>query len=243
MSSLPSTLKGLLPSAIRRWVTRQTRWPRVGNIRPSDLRRTEPISRSWGGDRGRPVDRQYIERFLASRAADVRGHVLEFGDDTYARRFGGPSLHVDVADVSRANPKATMFVDLGTGDGMPESRFDCVVCTQTIHLIPDVGLAVAALRRSLTPGGVLLLTVPGISQTVSDDRNPWRDYWRFTASGLAHLLSKDFPSTSVDITTYGNVFTAIAFLHGIAAEELTPDELSTTDPSYPLIVAARATAP
>jgi SAM-dependent methyltransferase len=126
---------------------------------------------------------------------------------------------------------------------MPESRFDCVVCTQTIHLIPDVGVAVAALRRSLKPGGVLLLTVPGISQTVSDDRNPWKDSWRYTALGLAHLLSKDFPARLVDITTYGNVFTAIAFLHGIAAEELAPDELWTTDPAYPVIVAARATAP
>jgi hypothetical protein len=36
------------------------------------------------------------------------------------------------------------------------------------------------------------------------------------------------------------VLAAVAFLHGLAAEELARDELDATDPYYPVIVAARA---
>jgi hypothetical protein len=52
------------------------------------LRRTTPVS-DWGEDRGKILDRYYIEKFLAAYQADVRGCVLEFADDSYARRFGG----------------------------------------------------------------------------------------------------------------------------------------------------------
>ena len=53
----------------------------------------EPVSRSFGFDRGTPVDRRYIEQFLARHAAAIRGDVLEVGDDGYTRRFGGAAAH------------------------------------------------------------------------------------------------------------------------------------------------------
>ena len=37
----------------------------------------EPLSRRFGLDRGRPVDRVYIERFLARHAADLVGRGVE----------------------------------------------------------------------------------------------------------------------------------------------------------------------
>jgi hypothetical protein len=48
-----------------------------------DLRRLTPLSRCFGFDRGKPVDRYYIENFLASRAGDVRGRVLEIADKMF----------------------------------------------------------------------------------------------------------------------------------------------------------------
>jgi hypothetical protein len=50
---------------------------------------TAPVSRNFGYDRGLPVDRYYIEGFLDRHKSDVRGHVLEVGDDSYTRRYGG----------------------------------------------------------------------------------------------------------------------------------------------------------
>ena len=40
------------------------------------LRRLAPVSDKWGHDRGTPVDRWYIERFLERQAGDIRGRVL-----------------------------------------------------------------------------------------------------------------------------------------------------------------------
>ena len=50
-------------------------------VRFGSFRRLTPISRLWGSDRGLPIDRYYLERFLERHAGDVRGHVLEFYDD------------------------------------------------------------------------------------------------------------------------------------------------------------------
>ena len=65
-------------------------WPprkrRPYRVRFGSLRRTTPISDIFGFDRGRPIDRHYIESFLSRNVADVHGHVLEFADSEYTRR-------------------------------------------------------------------------------------------------------------------------------------------------------------
>ena len=137
----------------------------LGGARFGNLRRVVPISRYFGFDRGQPVDRHYVERFLARHAADVRGRVLEVGDDSYTRQFGGDRVTVrDVLHVNEHNPQATIVDDLASGERIPSDAFDCVILTQTLHLVYDIQAAVRTLHRILKPGGVLLLTVPGISQ-------------------------------------------------------------------------------
>src|SRR5690349_21130910 len=49
----------------------------------------EPVSRNFGFDRGLPIDRFYIEQFLAAEAGAIQGNVLEIEHDLYTRRFGG----------------------------------------------------------------------------------------------------------------------------------------------------------
>src|SRR5919106_494225 len=73
---------------VSRVVRRYTRPRSVGRIDWGDLRRVKPISKKWGFDRGLPIDRYYIEQFLAKHASDVRGHALEIGDNTYTYRYG-----------------------------------------------------------------------------------------------------------------------------------------------------------
>ena len=55
----------------------------------ASLTTTTPVSRVFGLDRGTPINRYYIEKFLASQAASIRGRVLEVGASDYSRRFGG----------------------------------------------------------------------------------------------------------------------------------------------------------
>ena len=234
---------GAVPGGAALLRRRRGTTPPVGRVDFGDLRRTAPVSRVFGYDRGLPVDRHYIEGFLERHAADVRGRVLEVGDAAYTRRFGG--ARVDRADVLHAhadNPEATFVGDLTDPDVLPADTFDCVVLTQTLHLIYDVRAAVEVLYRALRPGGVLLATVPGISQIEEGEwGGTW--HWGFTALSARRVMEEAFPTDAVAVEAHGNVLAAVAFLEGLAAEELTPGELSEMDPLYPLLLTVRAVKP
>jgi SAM-dependent methyltransferase len=228
-------------SRIATVLRRLGRWPPRGWIRFGIFRRLTPISRTFGLDRGQPIDRFYIERFLTSHARDIRGAVLEIGDDGYARRFGRDQLVTcDVLHVEAGHPGATIVADLAHADGMASDAFDCIIFTQTLQFIFGLQAVTNTLHRLLKPGGVLLATVPGITQISRYDMDRWGEYWRFTTLSMRRLLEEVFPSAHVSVDANGNVLTAVAFLHGLAAEELRPDELDYRDADYELLITARA---
>jgi SAM-dependent methyltransferase len=214
--------------------------PPAGHVDLGALRRVQPIDRDFGFGRGWPVDRYYIDAFLERHAGDVRGRVLEVKDSAYTRRFGSDRVtRGDVLDVDAANPMATVVADLENGAGLPDGAFDCVILTQTLHLIYDLRAALRALHRSLAPGGVLLLTVPGITKV--DAGIPW--YWSFTAASARRLLQEVFPPEGVHVEAFGNVLAAVAFLEGLAVDELSPEELDVRDAEYPVCITVRAVKP
>lgn len=224
--------------------TKPTFTPTVGRVRFGDLRRLAPISANYGFDRGRPVDRHYIEQFLRRHQADVRGWVLELGDDTYAKQFGGDRVAgTDVLHGTPGNPRATVVADLAVADHLPSDKYDCILLTQAIFLMFDVRAVIGTLHRILRPGGVLLVTTPGISKIDRDPYNGNQDSWRFTEYSLRRRLEESFPADLTTVESFGNVLAATAFLYGLADSELTPEELAYHDADYPLIVAARAVKP
>jgi SAM-dependent methyltransferase len=201
----------------------------------------EPVSRVFGFDRGKPVDRWYIERFLAEHAADVRGRVLEVAESTYTGWYGGGDVTTsDVLYASAENPDATVVGDLTTGAGIAEAAFDCFICTQTLQVIYDVRAAVAGTRRLLAPGGVLLATLPGISQISREDMRDWGDWWRFTARSAERLFGEVYGDENIEVKQHGNVHAAAAFLDGLAAEDVDPGALETVDPDFHLLMTVRA---
>ncbi len=222
--------------------------PQPGSVDFGDLDRVTPIGRHFGVDRplpgavkGLPVDRPYVEQFLEIHADDVRGRVLEIGEDTYTRRYGGQRVDSrDILHVNTSNPAATIVADLADAPQIADASFDCVILTQTLHLIYEARSAVRTLHRILKPGGVLLMTVPGI--TLVPTKTTWGPtwYWSFTALAVRRMLEEVFDPSQVAVDSRGNVLTAVAFLHGLAAQELTPAEFAATDPDYPLILTARA---
>lgn len=200
----------------------------------------EPVSREFGFERGRPVDRWYIERFLDAHRADVRGRVLEIAERTYTERYGdGQVSHGDVLHAKPGNPQATVVGDLTTGEGIPQGAYDCLIVTQTLPFIYDVGAAVRGLHDALAPGGVVLATVPGISQISRVDQREWGDWWRFTSQGTQRLFAEAF-AHELEVRAHGNVLSACAFLYGYAAEELSDEQLAHHDPEYELITTVRA---
>jgi len=235
-----------LPAAVLSWIARLHRRsePTPLTSRPvKTIGGLEPISRTFGFDRGTPVDRYYLDRFLAEHKGDIRGRVLEVGDNRYTVRFGGAQVeHSDILRVDAAHPSATLVGDLAQAHTLPEAVFDCIVITQTLQFIFDMRAAVATLHKALKPGGVLLLTIPGISQIEeSEGASSW--YWSLTTVAARRLLEERFPPAKVRVEAHGNVFAATAFLYGLAAEELDRADLDVFDPSYPVVVTCRAAKP
>jgi glycosyltransferase involved in cell wall biosynthesis/SAM-dependent methyltransferase len=236
--------RALLPGVrftLKRLMGRQS-LPPLGRVRFGDFNRTSPISPNFGFDRGTPVDRYYVEAFLAAHRGDIRGRALEVGDDSYCRRFGTGIVRQDVLHVTADNPAATIVGDLSVPGILPEEAFDCLVVTQTLHLIYDMRAAVEQMHRALKPGGVLLLTCPGISQV---DRGDWGAswFWSINRPAAERMFADVFGAANVVVGVRGNVYAAVCFLQGLALEEVDAAKLEVLDASYPVIVTVRARKP
>ena len=202
------------------------------------LRRTTPLSDGYGFDRGTPVDRYYIDRFLEENRAAIRGRVLEIKNAKYTSRYGTDVEASDVLDVDAANRNATIVADLAAADAVPADTFDCFILTQTLQFVFDTRAAIAHSHRLLRPGGVLLCTVPCLSRI--ERRSLETEHWRFTKASCTRLFGDAFGTENVRVETHGNVLTDIAFLSGMAMEELRQRELDYHDEHFPLIVTVRA---
>ena len=214
--------------------------PVPGKVRTGDLKRLTPFSSRFGFDRGGPVDRYYIENFLQKNSSLIKGRVLEIGDNYYTTTFGGAQVkQSDILHVDDSNPSATFVGDLSNAPSLPDNSFDCIVLTQTLHLIYDFKAALQTCYRVLKPGGCLLLTVPGISPVGQD---AWEKiwYWSFTKTSITKLTAEYFPIGKVTVESLGNIFVATAFLYGMGLPEVSKEMMDSADEHYPVIITAAA---
>lgn len=170
----------------------------------------------------------------------IRGCVLEIEDNEYTRMYGGSKVtQSDILHVNDSNPKATIVGDLTNLPQVQDNQFDCIILTQTLHLIYDFHAATATCHRILKPGGTLLLTSPGITPI---DHQEWSDiwYWSFTKPSIEKIFSTCFSTNKITVQSYGNVFIASAFLYGMSLNEVREEELLHHDPHYPVILTAKA---
>lgn len=202
--------------------------------------KTRPIDAYFGRKRGEPVDRYYIERFLADHKKSIYGKCLEIAEDTYTKQFGEDRvaepmmLHVEGwgSNVVKGN--------LETGEGIAAEAFDTMIITQTLMFIYDVEAAVKHIFEGLNKGGSALITVSGISQIARYDDDNWGMFHSFYLSGLKRLFYPVFGEENVEIVHYGNVKIAMAFLYGATREELTEEDFNVSDMDYPVIYGIHA---
>jgi hypothetical protein len=201
----------------------------------------DPLSDHYGPDRGTPLDRRYIETFLAVHREAIRGSVLEVQDDTYTTTIGADRVSTStVLDINEANARATLIADLCEPASLPADTYDGIILTQTLHLLRRPKLCVDNCYRGLRPGGALLATAPSLSRV--SPTYPDADFWRFTPAGLAELFASRWPGP-FSIQAYGNLRTCIGFLLGHVEEEIPEAVLDHRDPRYPLTVAVSAHTP
>jgi SAM-dependent methyltransferase len=206
-------------------------------VRWGTLRRTRPVSDDYGFDRGTPVDRVHLDRFFGTHASDIRGAVLEVGGPGFSERYGRDVTSIDIVDIDPNNVAATIVGDLASAGVLPNASFDCIVVPQTLQYVRDPGPTVRNLHEALRPDGVLLLTVPAAARV--DPAAAATDAWRFTPVGLRTLLDQWCPEAEITVEGAGNVLTVTAFLQGISAEELRPEDFDVHDPAFPLLAMAR----
>ncbi|MCX6800314.1 MAG: methyltransferase domain-containing protein, partial [Candidatus Falkowbacteria bacterium] len=205
-----------------------------------NIRRIKPISSKFGLDRGTPIDRYYIEKFLNNNSSYIHGDVLEIANSDYSQKFGKDVNKFEVLHYDNSNPKATVIGDLTKLEDLPENFVDCFICTQTFNFIYDLRLAIQGARHLLKRNGVLLATVAGISQISRYDMDRWGDYWRFTTLSIKKIFEEEFGSGNVDIDFYGNCLAACSFLNGLSVEELTQQELDFKDENYQVLITITA---
>jgi SAM-dependent methyltransferase len=224
-----------LARAVRRWSS-----PRAVLTRTALRRLRGPISTAFGYDRGTPLDRPYIEQFLAVHAGDVRGRVMEVKSDDYTRRFGGADVsHIDVVDVDPDNARATRTADLDAPAALEAGRYDCILLTQVLQFLTPAK-ALPTLYEALAPGGVLLMTAPALAAQETQDS----DRWRFPPAGVQDLLDTLLPAEAeCSVQGRGNAVVAAAFLLGLAVEEVGVDALEPVDWRFPVVSLARVRRP
>lgn len=200
---------------------------------------SKAVSDQFGCDRGTPIDRYYIEKFLHENSSDITGDVLEIAENTYSLKFGKniqpKVLHVD------AESGADVTGDLSDTNTLPENFADCFICTQTFNFIYDFNKAIAGSRHILKPGAVLLATVACMAPVSKYDADRWGDFWRFTPQSCEKIFGEVFGSSNVKVTALGNSAAAAMFMKGYAQEDLPANfDYNTNDSICPLVIGIRA---
>ena len=215
---------------------REAKWRRPRDL--GDLRRTTPFT-TWGSNRGGPIDRVYIGQFLEKHAADIRGRALEIAGAEYIERYGRGVTRTDIVDIFD-NPSATFIADFADAPEIPSNTFDCVLVTQVMPFVYDSRAPFRTAHRILAPGGVLLVTTPGISRIAPVEAEQFGHWWNFTSMSARRVAEEIFGGGNVEVETYGNVLSAAGFLFGLGPYDLTPVELAVHDPAFEVTIGIRA---
>jgi hypothetical protein len=231
-ASLRTQLRPLRATLVER---RRRRPPNLG-----DLRRVTPIDSNWGFERGTPIDRVFVERFIGEHARDIRGRVLEIAAPDYTTAFGRGVTHIDILMATEGNREATIVGDLADAPQIPDDTFHCAIVTQTLQFVYDTSAALATLERVLAPEGVLLATMPGLTKISRVEDEQFGEWWHFTGRSVRRRAEGAFGAEKVAVETYGNVLAASGFLYGLAASDLEPAELNVHDPLFEVVIGLRA---
>jgi len=201
----------------------------------------KPLSPVYGLDRGQPIDRYYIEEFLAAKADLMKGKVLEIMENRYTKAFGQKKVTTsDVLDIDSNNPRANIIGDLKRLEQIPDDQYDCIILTQVLQFIDEPAQAIVQCYRLLKPGGTILATLPTLSR-IDCVAKQAGDYWRFTATSAAYLFQKSFSPEKTEVISKGNLLSGLNFLIGLAQEEMDRNKLAFQDKDFPCLICVKAT--
>ena len=199
------------------------------------------LSKSFGTDRGTPVDRMLMELFLQKYCDDENtGNLLEFSDSSFSDAL------FPLANKYVFHFQEGLIPDLGVGNAIVgdlnllplpilQAKFDLIISTQVLAFTKNPFLVAQNLVAMLSVGGRIIGTEPFMSQISDYDDNRWGDYFRFTTKGLEQVFSSN---SNVQIATstfpLGNYQSTRMSLQGIVQEDKIP-LLHGSDNAYTLV--------
>lgn len=203
----------------------------------------QPVGRTFGYSRGSSISRYYIEKFLGANIHYIKGNILEIGDNQYTQKYGASD---SVSYVFRygegqnyydkENNVNVVYGNLEKEVNVEDVKFDCIILTQVLDMIFDIKNAIKNVKHLLCEGGVILLTVSGITPISRSDMDRYGHYWCFTNKAIETLLNDDWYHS--EVYTYGNAKVACAFIQGMSSEELTKEELDYCDEEFQVMLSA-----
>ena len=153
-----------------------------------------------------------IWRDLAPELSRVRGTLVDVGcgAQPYRPLLGADVdyIGIDIADTEERFGYSVPGTRYFTGDTWPvaDATADTVLATETLEHVADPRSFMREAFRCLKPGGRLILTVPFSAR--------WHfvphDYWRFTPSSLALLLTEN-GFAKIRVYARGNALTVAAY--------------------------------
>lgn len=206
---------------------RKARYP-IGTLNWGDLRRGKPFCNEFGFERGTPIDRYYLDKFISSIRHLVKGKVVEIGGALSNREqygFENTSTY-DAVDLL-SSPFVNICGDIHESNLLKPDYYDTILLFNVLEHCHTPQKVVDNIHNWLASSGYCLAIVPNAQRI---HNNPG-DYWRILPDGMKTLFQN---FAKVQVTTYGSPTSLIASYMGIAAQELTHDELTEINPLYPV---------
>jgi SAM-dependent methyltransferase len=126
--------------------------------------------------------RQYQDEFLRRFGTKVTGDIVELGGEikyAHSRFFPAARSYV-VTNVARDFEER---VDVTAMPFANDSQ-DAFVCVSVLAHVRELSAAVSEMRRTLRPGGQIMLTVPFLFPTTDE-----QDYWRFSRDAIPVIMA------------------------------------------------------
>ena len=134
-------------------------------------------------------------------------------------------------------------VDLTTArsTGDPEREVgeavDWVLLDRCLQQLREPAVGLEKIVSRLQPGALLVTLFTGIARPEPDDLRP---LWSVAPYAARRLHEDRDELEHVEVSQYGNVALALAWLYGLPTDGLSDEELATVDAAYPVLVAVTA---
>jgi hypothetical protein len=202
--------------------------PEVRQVDWGDLRRPQPMCASFGFQRGTPIDRYYLQKFVAKIRHRIAGKVVEIGGNPQGPRAYGLSHVVEYVNVDLLpGPGVHLVGDVHDPSLLAQQSVGSIVIFNVLEHCVQPATVVDNMYRWLRPGGRVFCMVPN-AQRIHECP---ADYWRMLPNALRWMFRA---FSRQEVQQYGTLASLIASYMGISAEELSHHELDDFHPDYPV---------